>query len=64
MVIPLELEPVLGFLETNRSFRVGDDPGILEDLAKRRPSAEIGSGKACFESPEDPIQWPGLRIPE
>lgn len=34
MVIPLKLEPVLGFFETNRSFRVVDAPDILKDSAK------------------------------
>ena len=34
MAIPLKLEPVLGFFETNRSFRVGDAPDILKDSAK------------------------------
>ncbi|MCP4835387.1 MAG: hypothetical protein GY895_11570 [Phycisphaera sp.] len=34
MAIPLKLEPVLEFLEANRSFRVGDAPGILKDFAK------------------------------
>ena len=34
MAIPLKLEPILGFLESNRSFRVGDAPEILKDSAK------------------------------
>ena len=34
MAVPLKLEPVLGFFETNRAFRVGDAPDILKDSAK------------------------------
>ena len=34
MAIPLKLEPVLGFFEANRAFRVGDAPDLLKDSAK------------------------------
>ena len=34
MTLPLKLEPIIGFLESNRSFRVGDAPDILKDSAK------------------------------
>ena len=53
MVIPLELEPVLGFFETNRSFRVGDAKievgrgGGVGDCKGGQSIALSGNGLFC-----------------
>ena len=70
MSLPLKLEPVLGFLESNRSFRVGDAPDILKDSAKitlcrnlvRNGLLRItGRSESASQRPESTI---GSQIPD
>ena len=70
MSLPLKLEPVLGFLESNRSFRVGDGPDILKDSAKitlcrnlvRNGLLRItGRSESASQRPESTI---GSQIPD